>query len=226
MTSTTIQALGLKAMEGREQGREQKKHRKLRLRRATWQTRHQAHAHSLTPFLPLPIMKKGFLTSAAKAPRKAAATTVKPPIVELQEQQASLAPYGGLPPELIIQCIEQLVSQGGARVQQDIASLRRASKVLCGIATPHFYRTVELVSTSRVKSLITQLQANPKLCDTTRAIWWDEMESGQQPMESTKPYLCRFANVDQVAFCSNVHNLDAPIGLSMGLQFALRNVGP
>lgn len=113
---------------------------------------------------------------------------------------------------------------GKPQGQLALAALRLSSKLLYRLATPHFYQIIQLSSSSHLVPLISQLQAQPKLCDTTRAIWWDAAPDDVQPLASAEPELIKLANVDEVAFCLTVKT---PLtSYSVGVHYALRDVGP
>lgn len=78
--------------------------------------------------------------------------------------------------------------------------------------------------------LIAQLQAQPKLCDNTRAIWWDVTEpltaESKRIILSSSPYLVHFANVDEVAFtCEEFARIGKDRTYPVGLHYALRDAG-
>lgn len=165
------------------------------------------------------MFKKGFLLAKASA-SSASISRAEPAALP----HAAKVEQGALPTELIIQIVESLVSHGGPRLQHDLSSLRRASKLLSNVATPHFYKTIELSRGDRAMALIKQLQARRKLCDTTRAIWWDEKKA-MWPDYLSAPYI-QLANVDEVAYWNTETSSDLPAPFHIGCHFALRDVGP
>lgn len=140
----------------------------------------------------------------------------------------SLGIVESLPVELCVLFIEHLAAQGGPQLSRDLASLRLTSKLLHQVATQHFYRIIQLGNRTHTRELIAQLQAQPRLRDTTRAIWWDQKAPpGERAVQLiSQPYLVHFANVDEVAFAyaepveGKPNQGDYPVGLHYGLREA------
>lgn len=124
--------------------------------------------------------------------------------------------------------MEHLAAQGGPLPQHTIASLRLVSKLLHKHATPHFYKTIQISHYSHTADLVAQLQAQPKLCDTTRAIWWDDKpDSFKERLRHTAtPYLVQLSNVEEVAYTCTGKTLEFESPYPVGLHYALRPAGP
>lgn len=132
-------------------------------------------------------------------------------------------PYGGLPVELLIHIITKLIDVQSCPKEQlprSLSSLRLTSKLLCEVATAHFYKVIKVINPSGVVPLVASLQDQPKLCAATRAIWWDKLQS-----TSPEKPLVRFPNVDEVAYCHKMRLPGTEASAVVGEHYAMRDKG-
>lgn len=135
------------------------------------------------------------------------------------------APYGGLPPGVLIHVVEELIALRGPHAQHDIAALRLASKLLCSVATPSFYKVIQIYDGKHILDLISQVQNRPELCNTTRAIWWDDSISIMGTLlETSRPHLVHFPALEELAYCYDMHYVIP--SAAHGIQYAIREIGP
>lgn len=128
----------------------------------------------------------------------------------------------GILPARVIACIlKHLVRPREPANQQHLAKLRRVSKLFCRLATPHMYEVIKLSDSQHHMEFIFPMRTQRQLCETTRAIWWGR--SHGRVMLNPEPHLCKFPNVEHVAY----YTLEptSVIGAPTGVFFGFRNVG-